>query len=81
MHINPLFPAMLFFEPERILTEEDVMPQDEFFNTRFYKEWVRPQGLIASMASVLEKSPTCVAGIAVGRGEKQGENRSTTAAT
>ena len=72
MHINPLFPAMLFFEPGRILTEEDVMPKREFFNTRFYKEWVEPQGLVESMASVLEKSAISVAGIAIGRSASDG---------
>jgi DNA-binding CsgD family transcriptional regulator len=72
IHINPMFPAMLFFEVGRILTENDIMPKAEFNETRFYKEWVRPQGLIDSMASILEKSATSVAGIAVGRSERDG---------
>jgi DNA-binding CsgD family transcriptional regulator/PAS domain-containing protein len=67
IRINPLFPSMLFFEEERIITEADVMPLDQFFATRFYKEWVAPQGLKDSMASVLEKSATSLTGIAVGR--------------
>jgi len=72
MQLNPLFPAMLFFEEGRILTEEDVMPMSEFRKTVFFKEWVEPQGLIASMASVLEKSAISLAGIAVGRSGEQG---------
>jgi DNA-binding CsgD family transcriptional regulator/PAS domain-containing protein len=73
IHINPMFPAMLFFEPGRILTENDIMPRSEFSETRFFKEWVHPQGLhVSSMASILEKSATSVAGIAVGRSEQQG---------
>lgn len=63
---------MLFFEEGRILTEEDVMPMSEFRETVFFKEWVEPQGLIASMASVLEKSAISLAGIAVGRSGEQG---------
>jgi DNA-binding CsgD family transcriptional regulator len=73
IHLNPMFPATLFFEVGRILTEEDIMPRAEFSETRFFKEWVRPQGLLSSsMASILDKSATSVAGIAVGRSERQG---------
>lgn len=72
IHINPVFPSMLFFEEGRILTEEDVLPISEFRETLFFKEWIKPQGLIESMASVLEKSATSLAGIAVARGDAQG---------
>lgn len=72
VHINPMFPGMLFFEPGRVLTENDIMPKSEFVETRFFKEWLLPQGFVDSMASVLEKSATSVAGIAVGRRERDG---------
>jgi DNA-binding CsgD family transcriptional regulator len=73
VHLNPVFPTTLFFDVGRILTDEDIMPKSEFIETRFFKEWVQPQGLIASsMASILEKSSTSVAAIALGRGERDG---------
>ena len=72
IHINPLFPAMLFFDLGQILTEEDILPMSEFVETTFYREWVAPQGLVASMAAVLEKSATSLAGIAVGRAALHG---------
>ena len=72
MHLNPMFPAMLFFEVGRILTEDDIMPRSEFVESQFFKEWIKPQGLTYSMASILEKSATSVAGIAVGFGEHIG---------
>lgn len=73
VHINPMFPATLFFEVGQVLTTQDIMPDEEFSKTRFFKEWIRPQGAIASsMASILEKSHTSIAGIAVGRSERQG---------
>jgi DNA-binding CsgD family transcriptional regulator len=72
IHLNPLFPAMLLFEEGRILTEDDIVPRAEFVETRFFKEWIRPQGFIDSMASVLEKSATSVAGLAVGRSAREG---------
>ena len=72
IHLNPMFPATLFFETGRILTEADIMPMSEFRETRFFKEWIRPQGLGDSMAAILEKTATSVAGIAVGLAERQG---------
>jgi DNA-binding CsgD family transcriptional regulator/PAS domain-containing protein len=73
IHLNPVFPATLFFDVGRILTDENILPKSEFIETRFFKEWVQPQGLIASsMASILEKSSTSVAAIALGRGERDG---------
>jgi DNA-binding CsgD family transcriptional regulator len=72
IHLNPMFPTALFFEVGRILTENDIMPKAEFNETRFFKEWVRPQGIVDSMAAILEKSATSVAGIAIGRGEQHG---------
>lgn len=73
IHLNPMFPAVLFFEVGHILTEQDIMPRSEFSETRFFKEWVRPQGLLSSsMASILEKSATSIAGIAIGRSEREG---------
>jgi DNA-binding CsgD family transcriptional regulator len=72
IHLNPMFPATLFFETGRILIEADIIPKSEFNETRFFKEWVRPQGLIDTMAAILEKTATSVAGIAVGRGEREG---------
>src|SRR5262245_28000259 len=72
IHLNPMFPTTLFFEVGRVLTENDIMPKAEFNETRFFKEWVRPQGLVDSMAAILEKSATSLAGIAVGRGEQHG---------
>jgi DNA-binding CsgD family transcriptional regulator len=73
IHLNPMFPATLFFDVGRIITDEDIMPKSEFTETRFFKEWVRPQGFIeSSMASILEKSATSVAAIALGRGKRDG---------
>jgi DNA-binding CsgD family transcriptional regulator len=73
IHINPMFPATLFFEVGRIITEEDIMPRSEFVASRFFKEWVRPQGLLdRSMAAILDKTATSIAAIAVCRGERDG---------
>ena len=50
----------------------DFIDYDEFVQTRFYKEWARPQGLVDHVTSVLEKSSTSVALFGVFRNERQG---------
>lgn len=51
---------------------EDIIPYDEFRNTRFYKEWAKPQRLVDHLAVALDKSVTAVALFGVFRGDRQG---------
>ena len=44
----------------------------EFRETRFYREWVRPQGLVDFVSAVLDKSATSVAMFGVFRSERDG---------
>jgi len=39
----------------------DIMPYQEFLETRFYKEWVQPQGIVDAVTAVLDKSVTSAA--------------------
>jgi len=50
----------------------DFMPYDEFLETRFYKEWARPQQLADFVTAVLEKSATGAALFGVFRHERDG---------
>jgi DNA-binding CsgD family transcriptional regulator len=50
----------------------DFIDYAEFVQTRFYKEWAQPQGLVDHVTSVLEKSSTSVALFGVFRNERQG---------
>ena len=50
----------------------DIMPYDEFLETRFYKEWARPQQLVDFVGAVLEKSATGAAMFGVFRHERHG---------
>ena len=51
---------------------EDLMPYPEFLETRFYKEWVRPQGIVDFVSAVLDKSVTSAALFGVFRHERDG---------
>jgi len=70
--LNPSFPATLFFDVGTVICQTDIMPHDEFRHTRFYKEWMRPQGWVDAMAAVLEKSAVSCAVLAVARKEREG---------
>jgi DNA-binding CsgD family transcriptional regulator len=50
----------------------DIMPYQEFLETRFYKEWARPQQLVDFVTAVLEKSSTGAALFGVFRHERNG---------
>jgi DNA-binding CsgD family transcriptional regulator/PAS domain-containing protein len=56
--MNPMFPAATFVETGRVHTSGDIMPWPEFEKTRFFREWVKPQGIVDAIAVNLEKGPT-----------------------
>lgn len=72
VRINPLFPALLFYEPGEVFAVSDVIPTVQHRRTRFYKEWQQPQGLVDAVAAILEKSRTSCAMVAVPRHERNG---------
>jgi DNA-binding CsgD family transcriptional regulator/PAS domain-containing protein len=54
------------------MATEDVIPYDEFMETRFYKEWAKPQQLVDCLNVALERSQSNVALFGVFRHEGQG---------
>jgi DNA-binding CsgD family transcriptional regulator/PAS domain-containing protein len=56
--INPVFPTMIFFEVEQAHWIPDVLPRDEFCRTRFFREWVGPQGFMDGLFANVDKSAT-----------------------
>jgi hypothetical protein len=38
--------TLFFFAPEQVASVADFMPYDEYLETRFHKEWARPQGWV-----------------------------------
>jgi DNA-binding CsgD family transcriptional regulator/PAS domain-containing protein len=70
--INPAFPTMLLFDAGKVLVSNDVVPDPQLRATRFYKEWLQPQGFVDCIGAVLEKSATSCAALAVFRHERSG---------
>ena len=70
--LNPLFPAAVFFQVGEVVTDDDIVPREEMQQSRFYKEWMKPQNYICMVGCILEKSATSVAPLTVVRHERNG---------
>jgi len=64
---DPIFPAIFFFDVGETHSVSDCLPREEFYRTRFSKEWLAPQELVDGLFSNLEKSPTSCAIFTVAR--------------
>ena len=53
--MNPVFPAATFMAEGIVHSTTDFISQHELEQTRFYKEWVAPQGIADALAVNLEK--------------------------
>jgi DNA-binding CsgD family transcriptional regulator len=70
--LDPATTGHFFAEVEQAISVTDLMPYSEFIETRFYREWVQPQGVVDFLAAVLDKSATRVAMFGVFRHERDG---------
>jgi PAS domain-containing protein len=71
--LNPvLVSTLLYAKPGDVRSTIDLMPLDEFFASRFYKEWVAPQGLVDSVFVLIDKSGSSYAILAVTRHQRHG---------
>lgn len=56
--INPIFPTVIFFDVEETHWVPDVLSRQEFCRTRFFQEFLLPQGYMDGLFANLEKTPT-----------------------
>ena len=70
--LDPATTGHFFAEIDQPMATEDLLPYEEFLETRFYKEWVKPQRLADHLTVVLDKSATSVALFGVFRHERHG---------
>jgi len=70
--LDPTTTGQYFADVEQPISVADIMPYGEFLETRFYKEWCRPQGLVDSVNAVLDKSVTTAALFVVFRYQREG---------
>ena len=62
----------IFAQIEQPIAATDLAPYDEFLETRFYREWARPQGLVDFVACVLDNTAKNAAMFGVFRHERDG---------
>jgi DNA-binding CsgD family transcriptional regulator len=69
---DPVATGHFLVELDQPFAIADLMPRHEFEETRFYREWVRPQGLVDFVGAALDKSTASVAIFGVLRHERNG---------
>jgi DNA-binding NarL/FixJ family response regulator len=67
IRMNPYVNAGCFLDVEGQMSIADVMPPEAFRETRFFREWVQPQGQIDALFVMLDKSVTSYAGLGIMR--------------
>lgn len=72
VRLNPFFPAVTFIEPGVVFSGGDIVPHDEFRSTRFYREWVEPQGYVDVIGVNLHRFSSSAACFSVRRSAAQG---------
>src|SRR5262249_24162457 len=70
--IDPTTAGHCFAEIGQPVGTADVVPYQEFLQSRFYRDWVRPQELVDNVSVVLDKSGTGAALLAVFRHQRHG---------
>jgi len=69
---DPLTVGHYFAKIGEPMSVADIMPYDEFLETRAYLEWGRPQGIVDTLNVALDKTATSAAFFAIFRHERQG---------
>uniref|UniRef100_UPI0019546912 hypothetical protein n=1 Tax=Escherichia coli TaxID=562 RepID=UPI0019546912 len=72
IELDPTTSGQYFAEIGEPISTADLLPYEEFVETRFYKEWARPQGGGDFVGAVLDKTATSVAMFGVFRHERDG---------
>lgn len=70
--LDPCTTGQFFAEIGEPIATADLIPYEEFLQTRFYKEWVQPQGLVDGAMAVLDKSVTNFSFLALFRHQRNG---------
>ena len=70
--LDPCTTGQFFAEIGELVATDDVVPYDEFIQSRFYQEWARPQGLVDAALALLDKSATSISFLGLFRHERDG---------
>jgi DNA-binding CsgD family transcriptional regulator len=69
---DPLNTVYLTLAVGDVLSNSIAIAHEEFIESRFYREWARPQGWVDNVFAALERSPASIAGFVVFCHERDG---------
>lgn len=72
VRLDPATTGQYFADVGRPIATADFIPYSEFLETRFYKEWARPQGWVDFVSAVLDRTSSGAAMCGVFRHERDG---------
>ena len=64
VRLNPLISSLMMSKVGEVNSVADIMPMSQFHQTRFYREWLRPQRWGDNIFSLVERSGTFVTTLA-----------------
>jgi DNA-binding CsgD family transcriptional regulator len=70
--LDPATAGHLYAEIEQPISTTDILDYEEFKQSRFYREWARPQGMVDFLSAPLEKRSGWAAMFGVFRAEQHG---------
>lgn len=70
--IDPMFGTYFVLDVGEVFSTSTIMSHVEFMDSRFYKEWIQPQGWIDNVAVYLDRTPERNSGFAVFRKDSEG---------
>jgi DNA-binding CsgD family transcriptional regulator/PAS domain-containing protein len=72
IRIDPFTTTQFVVEVEEPKSFLDVMTYDEWIQTRLYKEWARPQGIVDALMCLIDRTVTSVGFLVLFRNERDG---------
>jgi DNA-binding CsgD family transcriptional regulator/PAS domain-containing protein len=72
MRSDPISPVILSLAIGEVTSNSIVTPRNQFVTTRFYEEWMKPQGWLDTVFVTLDRSPTEITLFAIARGKREG---------
>jgi DNA-binding CsgD family transcriptional regulator/PAS domain-containing protein len=72
LKMDPMLGTYYVLDVGEVFSTSTIMSHDEFLQSRFYMEWVRPQGWIDNIGVMLDRSPEAHAAFALFRHEREG---------
>jgi DNA-binding CsgD family transcriptional regulator len=72
LRLDPMAGTYFVLDVGEVFSTSTVMSHADFLQSRFYKEWIRPQGWIDNICVYLDKAPEGHAAFALFRNEREG---------